>query len=763
MIENNDLDFLWNEKHGNPSRKFLKDFKEFKLECEKTIKYIDYIERYYENNLTSKLININASGFNFRSQQAVKCVKQINNDLYSIYNELSKKMEFYSNFWEYKLKEAENSHQPKNNHLKKELLHLSKQSRSNQSMTGLENTNIVFNFSNVEFTREQLEYLNKGPHYRPVPSKPPLDEIIVSIESGMKKLNIKNNDKFIIRDEIEKIIKNIKKPSGDDNEEVILEELKQKCYQICYTTSDEGNKIVIMNKVDYEKKIIKILCSAPYKRTKIDGRWSNNSPLTKMRRDVKTKLDYLQGHNHLSKDLVQKNPMIPEIYGIPKLHEYGYTMTLNCSRENEITSKINDYILEEFEKLNLKSEFAVTNSIEFVERISREYIEKQEIMVCYDFSSLFLNISKVTLKDQIHKYLRRQNIDKNLKELLEALLYLSIDQKYICFQKNIFEQDEGIAVGSKLSNLIKDIYMCNFEDLYKKSKWFPVIWYRCVDQVFGVVEAETHIKELKDIKITYENEASIKFLDLLVKRKNKKFKFSIYGAPTENMRYIMNDSFHSTEEKHSWLHFLIQRLISIPMDESDYHDEWNKIINIAQYNGYSQTFCDDILRCKKKEKQGKTANTNKGVNSGIISIPFYPPLTDKIQNILKGKEINLIYTNPEKTFDILGPNVDKRDDLKKSGIYMIKCQKCQSIYIGQTIRSLEEREKDHEKSDNSTAVTIHRRVNAHKMEKMKLLKSINDEDHLDAWESLNLYKYRSNKLMNVLIRGNLPSSLYQYC
>jgi hypothetical protein len=49
----------------------------------------------------------------------------------------------------------------------------------------------------------------------------------------------------------------------------------------------------------------------------------------------------------------------------------------------------------------------------------------------------------------------------------------------------------------------------------------------------------------------------------------------------------------------------------------------------------------------------------------------------------------------EKLSQVLGSPTDVLDEIRKSGIYEIQCQKCPAVYYGQMRRSIEERFKEH--------------------------------------------------------------------
>jgi hypothetical protein len=67
---------------------------------------------------------------------------------------------------------------------------------------------------------------------------------------------------------------------------------------------------------------------------------------------------------------------------------------------------------------------------------------------------------------------------------------------------------------------------------------------------------------------------------------------------------------------------------------------------------------------------------------------FYPAITNKLQSIFRNHQIDLVYSNKGKLKDSIGNTKDKTEMLQKSGIYQVECEGCDSVYFGQTKRSL---------------------------------------------------------------------------
>jgi len=104
---------------------------------------------------------------------------------------------------------------------------------------------------------------------------------------------------------------------------------------------------------------------------------------------------------------------------------------------------------------------------------------------------------------------------------------------------------------------------------------------------------------------------------------------------------------------------------------------------------------------------------------------------------------------------ILSNYKDTPSQSSKSGIYKIKCNKCDCIYIGQTARSFEKRLKEHilatkNKEIHKSSVADHMCSEGHQIDTInsELIRCINDRWKLNAYESLFMEKYKNNLMNN---------------
>ena len=146
------------------------------------------------------------------------------------------------------------------------------------------------------------------------------------------------------------------------------------------------------------------------------------------------------------------------------------------------------------------------------------------------------------------------------------------------FEDELFEQKFGLAMGNCLSPLCSNLNMEFFEK-YLLRTILPddVIWYRYVDDVLCLwpedLDLDNFLCQLNNlvpsIEFSIEEEIDFKilFLDVLIERVERNFKFIIYRVPTNICSYIHYYSSHALSIKLATFSGMFLRALKICSDE----------------------------------------------------------------------------------------------------------------------------------------------------------------------------------------------------
>lgn len=344
-----------------------------------------------------------------------------------------------------------------------------------------------------------------------------------------------------------------------------------------------------------------------------------------------------------------------------------------------------------------------------------------------------------------------------------------MSQNTFQFQGHYYKQIEGTAMGDPLSCFVANLFLSYFEINAKSvMDYFPRVWIRYIDDVFAIFNKEENLQAFVDklnsfyptIKFTYETEENEKlpFLDILISKNSltKLIEYDIYRKPTQNYRYIPNDSFHPPAQKRAVFNSLIHRLFNSHLSQDNFNKEVKVIKDIATFNGYKTSLIDNMV-CKKRKrllKESKTTLKKARKEECQWKTFTYSYLAKPIKKSFhKQANINIAFSTKRKLKHILGNPKDKVPNEEKSGIYQIDCDDCDLKYIGQTKRNLKTRLKEHKANfknnhEEKSAIAKHCIQEQHTFTNVKLLQEVRKSSYLDAYETLHIKRQKEHLVNN---------------
>lgn len=631
----------------------------------------------------------------------------------------------------------------------------------------------VCNESSEIFTEGELRILNKGLNFTPRPTRDNFTETVIDIETAIKsKLNTVQCD---IRQTAREVILSTSRAHMTHNEEAeVLKSLKQR--NCVYVKADKGNKLVILDKNEYEDRMKQLIEDGPYKKI-------SRNPLPKMVKistDMREKVSTVFG-NRFKRILLVSNPEVPKLYGLPKIHKPGKKMRPIVSNVNSPCYFLAKWLVKEMKNMPRIESASVKNSFDFVDRLKDVEIAEDEMMVSFDVEALFPSIPIEHAIQAFDEYLVLNGVANEKKSVYIQVAKKCMEQNYFQFRGSIYLIEHGTSMGNPLSPLIAELFMAMFETTLKNDGKLPRIWLRYVDDIFAIVRKSelnsllTLLNEqYETINFTTEKEADreLPFLDLLVRNENGKIKFAVYHKPTSTKRCISADSHCPIQHKKAAFHSYVHRLCKLPLSIADYKREYEHISEIAVLNGYNARMVDDLIVQHMRQIKNSNLTTLYTQNKRLEVIPkrvrfsYVPKLTNKLKTVFRRNNMEMVFANNHKLKNILGTTKDKTETLKKSGIYSVKCGDCDEVYYGQTKRSIETRFKEHNnyiKKNNCrpSALANHVLTNGHFnvcKENLKLVRQVNDERRLDAYES---YHIQSDERSMNADNGNITSCLFR--
>lgn len=573
--------------------------------------------------------------------------------------------------------------------------------------------------------------------------------------------------------------------SKTEKEEIrILKDLKAK--PVFYTKADKGNAVVILDKEDYDNRMLEKITNGPYRKLRVDPLPSMVKHVDKTLKECKSFIGSTTGQLKIS------NPVLPRIKGLPKIHKPGNEMREIISAEGSPTHKLAKWLVKEFQNMPKPfSSRSVKNTAEFTRELQASgNIGEDVIMVSFDVTALFPSVPVKEAINLLEDWLLKQSEDTTWKNKVRSYLKLTrlcMEENYFVFRGNFYKQTKGAPMGNPLSPFLCELFMANLENILKERKLLPERWYRYVDDIFSIVRKEDLPKILeainsihKDIKFTHEEEKDCKlpFLDLLIIREMSSIDFEIYRKPTNTKRVIPSSSNHSHQHKMAAFHHMIHRMQTLPLNDTGKSKEMAHIFEIAQLNGYQKRTIQAIIDKKMRDNLRRSLTTLEPVAEPLkrVAVNFDRLITKPLSAKMKSFGLDLVFSSRNNQIkSLLGSTKDPINTLGKAGVYKISCPHCEDVYIGQTKRTLETRFKEHIAEVNKakremdkglhydfrSKVAEHIFSKGHNLTKdnIDILRCVSSPWKLDVAESLEIFKHNPSTLLN-RDQGNGYSRLF---
>jgi hypothetical protein len=123
-------------------------------------------------------------------------------------------------------------------------------------------------------------------------------------------------------------------------------------------------------------------------------------------------------------------------------------------------------------------------------------------------------------------------------------------------------------------------------------------------------------------------------------------------------------------------------------------------------NGYPGRFISNVVK-SVMNSQGRQPKEAGGKPLSTIVIPYQGTASAGIARILKLRNIRVVFKPQQKLGSRLHKKREPRGKLEaRCVVYKLKCKQCESVYIGQTGRSLRSRLREHERDQKAALARI---------------------------------------------------------
>nr|XP_058960681.1 uncharacterized protein LOC131787616 [Pocillopora verrucosa] len=154
--------------------------------------------------------------------------------------------------------------------------------------------------------------------------------------------------------------------------------------------------------------------------------------------------------------------------------------------------KLAKWLEEKLKPLSM-NQYTIDDALGFSKEIREHPVLEGDILVSYHVTSLFTNVPvQETINILVEKAFTdnwfNSTYDLNLqKDQLTQLLRMASTDQLFQFDGQLYEQCEGVAMGSPLGPLLANVFMCHLKERLSVDDLIPSYYKRYVDDTLAIM------------------------------------------------------------------------------------------------------------------------------------------------------------------------------------------------------------------------------------------------------------------------------------
>ena len=473
------------------------------------------------------------------------------------------------------------------------------------------------------------------------------------------------------------------------------------------TKPDKGQGVVILNSNDYKNKVLDVINDT---NTFSIVDIPEQQLIIKLEDKLNNQLRKLKSANRISESMYSatysSGSNIGYLYGLPKVHKPNCPIRPILSACTSHNFQLSKAIIPYISHL-ASNEYTLNNSHDFATAIQKVNNADKLYMCSLDIVSLYTNIPVQESIELIlntiyangvtqHKGLERADFKK--------LLELVLNDSYFNFDKTVYKQIAGLAMGSAASPVIANVFLNHFETTVLNNcpaDFKPKFYRRYLDDTFLLFDNEEQARLFLDfinskhnnINFTFEGEDNqcLPFLDVVVSRTGGNFATSVFRKST--FSGLSTNYFSNIAMKYKLCSIitLLHRAYNVCSTYTLFHEEITFLKTYFVNNSYPMK----LINCMVKRFLNHKFETKSLVHTVAkqkiyVNVPYIGIQSDKLLIDLKNL-FSTFYPQIQTCFYFknhftIGSFFKRHDSpemlLRSSIVYKYTCHCCQQCYIG---------------------------------------------------------------------------------
>ena len=423
---------------------------------------------------------------------------------------------------------------------------------------------------------------------------------------------------------------------------------------------------------------------------------------------------------NIADSVVQKGSRLAHLYGLPKTHKKKLAMRPILSATGTYNYKLAKWLDEKLKPLSV-NDHTVRDIFVFADELREMKIKEHDVLVSYDVSSLFTNVPVDETIESIaerafeNDWFNKEHDLNITKQALIELLRIATKNQLFQFEGNLYEQVDGVAMGSPLGPLMANAFMCNIEKQLETENKMPAFYKRYVDDTLSAMpDVEAAIDFLTtlnnshpsiDFTMELEENGRLPFLGMNVIRNGCYLNTTVYRKPTDTGLLLHYHSHVDARYKRSLINTMLNRAFKLSSTWKAFHEECERLKEIFSRLCYPEDHVQSTIRLFVDSKVSEESRTHVDEKRGDPIRVVLPFKDQKSANAVRRQladlsrkisaDITPVYTSKKIKEEIRVREEKPPLVSQQCVVYQFKCDLCDAGYVGYTCRHLHQRIEEH--------------------------------------------------------------------
>ena len=505
-------------------------------------------------------------------------------------------------------------------------------------------------------------------------------------------------------------IKNCKKQKSPRNIQMTRRYLKEN--GLLAIPFDKGIGICLMKTETYNEKLCDITNLPQFQKVH-QKRKNEKHPVMKEEERVTGTLKQLKDQNKITDSLFDKlkptGSQPPRLYGLAKVHKTNVplrpVLSMPGSAYYRIAKRVADWLSVVKECQTNSSSKSISESLKDI------HLAEDEELISFDVSSLYTN---VPVEEAINHcaellYSGRYETPPISKDTFIELTTLCSCNVLLLTNDGYYRQSDGLAMGSPPAPNLANGWLSKFDTQIRDD---ATLYSRYMDDILRNIKTNEITEKLDEINSYHpnlrftmerENENCIPFLDMKLINAGGKLTSTWYSKSTDTGLTMNFHALAPIKYKRSVVSGMVYRIHHACSTWKHFHESLRKAKILLENNQYPRSFYDPIIErtiskiCQTTDNENEVQQEEEEPEKKLIFLQYRGKVTENFERSLKRLNAPCkIVTTIRKLRTVLPSLKAPVEKSLQSGlVYQITCSRCQSCYVGQTVRHLLTRVKEH--------------------------------------------------------------------